>query len=77
MTKQRGRKFSPERKALLDSLVADGWPIRQMVETHGFNFSTIKKHYPEYRGMTQSEAGKLGTAIKNLDRKLPGLALTA
>lgn len=74
---ERGRKFPPERKALLDSLVADGWPIRQMVATHGFNFSTIKKHYPEYTGMTQSEAGKIGTAMKKINHQYSGQRLSA
>lgn len=67
--KGRGRKLSDERKALLDACVADGWPIRQMTETHGFNFSTIKKHHPGYTGMSHSEAGKLGTTQKEINRR--------
>jgi len=66
----RGRKLAPERLELLGKLVADGWPIRQITETHGFNYYTIKKHYPEYKGMTQSEAGKIGMALKHLGRKV-------
>lgn len=66
----RGRKLAPERKALMDACVADGWPIRQMVETHGFNFSTIKRHHPDYRGMDQREAGSLSMAMRYLNQKI-------
>jgi hypothetical protein len=53
--KQRGRKLAPERKALLDAAVADGWPIRQIIATHGIGTATVKKHYPEYRGQAREE----------------------
>jgi hypothetical protein len=62
--KQRGRKLAPERKALLDAAVTDGWPIRQIIATHGIGTATVKKHYPEYRGQTLED----GRAIMRLPR---------
>lgn len=60
--KERGRKLSPERKALLATAVADGWPIRQIIATHGFGTRTVKKHHPEYRGQALEDE----LAIKRL-----------
>lgn len=54
--------------ALLAAAVEDGWPIRQMQETYGFNFLTVKKHYPEYHGMSAVDSGKLSMATKKLER---------
>lgn len=68
--KTRGRKFSPEREALLATLIEDEWPLRQITKTHGYNFSTIKRLYPDYKGMTQQEGGKLSWAIKQADEKM-------
>lgn len=59
--KERGRKLSPERKALLDAAVADGWPIRQIIATHGIGTATVKKHYPEYRGQTRKDMQEINT----------------
>jgi FixJ family two-component response regulator len=66
----RGRKLSPERKALLDAAVADGWPIRQIIKTYGIGTATVKNHYPDYAGMSQVEAGKLGMSIRWADQKM-------
>ena len=56
--------LTPERKALLDQCVEDGWPLIQMRKTHGFCHTTVKRHYPEYRGMDNREAAKLGAAAR-------------
>jgi hypothetical protein len=70
-TKSSGRKLSPERKQLLDNAVADGWPIRQIISTYGIGTSTIKKHYPDYRGMTDShESGKMSWQNQHVLRDL-------
>jgi hypothetical protein len=68
--KTRGRKLAPERELLLGELVEDGWPIRQITKTHGFNHSTIKRLHPDYVGMTQREGGKLSWAIKQANEKM-------
>lgn len=67
---ERGRKLSPERKALLDSAVADGWPIRQIIATHGIGTATVKKHYPGYRGMSDVDSGNLAMATRKFNRKM-------
>jgi len=67
---ERGRKLTPERKALLDRCVLDGWPIRQIQETYGFNFQTVKKWHPEYKGMCAVDSGILSTSIQRVNRKL-------
>lgn len=67
---ERGRKLSPERKSVLDRCVLDGWPIRQIQVTYGFNFQTVKKHHPDYTGMTPQESGSLSKAIQRVNRKL-------
>jgi hypothetical protein len=68
--KTRGRKFAPEREALLAKLIEDEWPLRQICKTHGFNFYTVKRLYPDYEGMSQVEGGKLSYAIKAADLKI-------
>lgn len=63
----RGRKLSPERRSLLDELIRDQWPIRQMYQTYGFGTATVKKHYPDYCGMSLSDAGKLGMSMRHTE----------
>lgn len=47
--------LKPERKALLDSLVAEDTSIEEMRKVHGFNYKTVRKYYPDYRaGRTNS-----------------------
>lgn len=65
-----GCRLSAERKALLDAAIADGWPIRQIITTYGIGTRTVKKHHPEYHGMSQVEAGRLGMSIRRTAAKL-------
>lgn len=68
---QRGRKLAPERVELLERLVEDGWPIRQITATHGFNFSTIKRLHPDYTGMSDPvECGRLSAEVQRVDDHL-------
>jgi transposase len=64
------RELSPERKALLDAAVADGWPIRQIIATYGIGTHTVKRYYPGYAGMSAVESGRLAMAIRHTNRKL-------
>lgn len=41
--------LKPERRELLDRLVAEGMSLRQMQAKHGFNQLTVKRYYPDYR----------------------------
>lgn len=68
---QRGRKLAPEREELLRGLVEDGWPLRQITATHGFNFSTIKRLHPEYRGMSDPrECGRLSAEVRKTNETM-------
>jgi hypothetical protein len=64
MTETRPKRMSPERCALLATLVEDEWPISQMILTHGFRHSTVRKYHPDYRGMSPRERGEIGLAAK-------------
>jgi hypothetical protein len=64
-----GRKLTLERKALLDAAVADGWPIRQIIATYGIGTSTVKKHYPDYTGMSQKDSIVLSLGTRRLNQK--------
>lgn len=66
----KGNHMKPERKKLLDELVADGWPLNQMRFTHGFGHDIVKHHYPDYRGMSLSDAGKLGRQMAKVDESI-------
>lgn len=41
--------LKPERKALLDSLVAAGVTVGDIHKKHGFNYKTVRRYYPDYR----------------------------
>lgn len=60
------RGMSPERKALLDELVKDGWPMLEMARTYGISYKTVQRHYPDYRGISKTEQGKMGCAARKL-----------
>lgn len=61
------RGLTPERKALLDKLVEEGWPMIEMLRTHGLDYRTVKRHHPEYRGICdKKEQGQLGSAARQL-----------
>jgi DNA invertase Pin-like site-specific DNA recombinase len=64
-----GRQMSTERKALLDAAVADGWPIRQIIATYGIGTSTVKRYYPDYRGMPLADCIVLSHASRRLNQK--------
>lgn len=64
-----GRRLSSERKAALDAAIADGWPIRQIIATYGIGTATVKKHYPDYHGLPQSEAIVLSLAERRIDTR--------
>lgn len=41
--------MNEERRALLAELVANNTSISLMQKTYGFNYKTVRKHYPNYR----------------------------
>lgn len=60
------RGMAPERKALLDRLVEEGWPMLEMKRTHGIDYATVQRHYPDYRGIDKQEQGRMGCAARKL-----------
>lgn len=58
-----------DRKALLDQCVADGWPVTEIMATHGIAQQTINKYYPDYKGMDWD----MRNEITGLKRKLYGM----
>lgn len=58
--------MTPERIALLTYCVEDGWPVTEIIATHRISHDTIRKFYPDYRGMP----GEDRDAIAALARKL-------
>ena len=66
----RGNHLKPERKALLEKCVLDGWSLLDMRRTHGFGPDTVKYHHPHYNGMSLSDAGKLGRLMERVDKAI-------
>ncbi len=52
--------ISPERMETLKKCVEDEWPLIQIQRTHNVDWKTMRRHFPDYRGMDQKEAAKLG-----------------
>lgn len=65
-----GPKVTAERRAVLAQCVADGWPLLEIHRTHGANYRTMRRHFPDYRGMPKPEAAKLGAAAKKANQKM-------
>lgn len=52
MTRSVGRPS--KEPAVLDKVrlaVEDEWPIAEIIETHNISFRTIKKYFPDYKGV--------------------------
>ncbi len=56
--------MTPEYLATLQQCVADGWPLIQIKRTHGTCWKTMRRHFPDYRGMPKPEAARLGAAAR-------------
>lgn len=41
--------LKPERRELLDKLVAEGRTISYIHRKHGYNYSTIRRYHPDYK----------------------------
>ena len=58
------QSLTPERRVLLDSMVADGVSKNEICRS-GFSWRTIQRHYPGYRGMSCQDGGALGRALRD------------
>lgn len=55
-----------DRVALLAKCVEEGWPVREIIATHGFGQQTIQQYHPGYKGMDWD----MRNEITGLKRKL-------
>jgi len=53
--------LAPEKLAVIKDCMKDGWPLIQIERTHNVAWKTMRKHFPDYRGMNKREAAKLGS----------------
>lgn len=58
--------MSAERLAVIQQCVDDGWPLIQIKRTHGAGWDVMRKYFPDYRGMNQKEAAKLGALARKV-----------
>jgi len=56
--------ITPERLATIKQCVADGWPLIQIKRTHKVTWTTMRRHFPDYRGLDNQEAAKLGATAR-------------
>lgn len=74
-----GRWPSAEGAARMDLLrqcVEEGWPLIEITRTHGFDFRTIRKYFPDYRGLPLKEASQLGVQARRTNRSIRQNVLT-
>lgn len=50
--------------------VQDGWPIREISNTYGLDYRTIRKHYPDYVPVSRHDMGTLSVAVRRARRTL-------
>lgn len=48
-----------ERRAILAQCVEEGWPVTEIIDTHGIAQSTIQKYHPGYSGMSQKDKSEI------------------
>lgn len=58
------RIVSQERLDLMARAVEDGWPLREITQTYGLDYHTIRKHYPDYNPISRQDLGTLSIAVK-------------
>lgn len=56
--------------ATLRACVADGWPLIQIYRTHRIARLTVRRHFPDYRGMPLPEAARLGAYAKRANERI-------
>lgn len=68
---QRGRPGpTPAKLEAIRQCISDEWPLRQIEETYRVSYRSLKKHFPDYKGMGQREAGAISSASRKLNRKV-------
>jgi hypothetical protein len=67
----RGIPVTPERKALFEECLNDGWPFIQIQKTHHVSWVTLNKLFPG-RAMDLKVAAKLGAATRRANGQANG-----
>jgi len=57
-------QIAPEKRALIEKCIEDGWPLIQIQRTHGVSWNTLRRRFPSYRGMGLTDAAKLGATAR-------------
>jgi len=57
-------QLTPEKRALIEKCIEDGWPLIQIQRTHAVSWGTLRRRFPSYRGMALHDAAKLGAAAR-------------
>lgn len=65
-----GRPLSSEWIERLTSCVEDSWPLREIEVTFGVSHRTMKKHFPNYIGITPNEGRELGQLMAKVGLSL-------
>ena len=56
------RRVSPEKLALVEKALEDGWPFAEISRTHHITAVTLRRHFPG-RGWTPKQGAELGYTI--------------
>jgi hypothetical protein len=56
--------ITPERLALIQQCLDEGWPLIQITKTHGVCWRTMRRHFPEHRGLDRTTSAQLGAAAR-------------
>jgi hypothetical protein len=59
-------QITPERLALVQDCISQGWPLIEIYRTHRVTRQTVARHFPDYRGLPKQEAAVLGAAARRL-----------
>jgi hypothetical protein len=64
--------MTPERKALFEKCLNDGWPFIQIQKTHNVSWHTLNRLFPG-RAMDLKEAARLGAATRRANGQPSGV----
>jgi len=56
-------RLTPERKARIDAMIADGWSFKEIRRTEGADMSTLRRHYPGHQ-WTKAQARDYQEALR-------------
>jgi uncharacterized protein YerC len=63
------RMMTPERREVIQEMLNDGWPYREIRRTEGVAMDTLRKHFPG-QAWTQEQANQFRADTRPARRKL-------